>query len=278
MKPSFPRLLTFRRLPAMAVFATALAVMSAPALAEDFNPQVGLAGKDVIWMPTAQAMVDRMLDIARVTPEDLVIDLGSGDGRTVISAAKRGARALGIEYNPDMVELARQNAGKEGVSTRARFVHGDIFETDFSQASVLTLFLLPKLNLRLRPAILQMQPGTRIVSNSFDMDDWEPDETAKVAKGCNLHCLIYFWMVPAQVAGIWKFDDGELVLTQRFQIFAGTFRNGRDIAVPINGRLRGRQISFTAGDTQYTGIVTGDAIEGVARTGDRETGWRAVRS
>src|SRR5262250_3520007 len=135
--------------------------------AQEFQPQVGQEGKDVIWVPTPQALVNKMLDMGKVTAKDYVIDLGSGDGRTVITAAKRGARAMGIEYNPDMVELAKRNAAKEGVSSRATFVKADLFETDVSKATVITLFLLPDINLRLRPRILDLKPGTRVVSNTF---------------------------------------------------------------------------------------------------------------
>src|SRR5688500_15009945 len=143
--------------------------------APTFKPEVGQAGKDVVWVPTPQALVDKMLDMAKVTPKDYVIDLGSGDGRTVITAAKRGSKALGIEYNPDMVELSKRNAAMEGVTDKASFMKADLFETDFSQAQVITMFLLPSINLKLRPKILNLKPGTRIVSNSFDMEEWKPD-------------------------------------------------------------------------------------------------------
>src|SRR5690349_15704415 len=147
--------------------------------AKEFEPRVGQEGKDVIWVPTPQALVDKMLDMAKVTPRDYVIDLGSGDGRTVITAAKRGARALGIEYNPEMVELSKRNAAKEGVSDKASFMKADLFESDFSQATVITMFLLPEINLQLRPKILELKPGTRVVSNTFTMGDWTADETAQ---------------------------------------------------------------------------------------------------
>jgi precorrin-6B methylase 2 len=143
---------------------------------DEYKPQVGQEGKDVIWVPTPQELVDKMLDMAKVTPADYVIDLGSGDGRTVISAAKRGAKALGIEYNPDMVELSKRNAAKERVSDRASFIKADLFESDFSQATVITMFLLPGINIRLRPKLLDLRPGTRIVSNSFTMGEWAADE------------------------------------------------------------------------------------------------------
>ena len=157
-----------------------LSMIAAAGLVEaaDYEPHVGQDGKDVVWVPTCQELVDKMLDMAKVTPKDYVIDLGSGDGRTVITAAKRGARALGIEYNPDMVALSKRNAAREGVTDKAQFIQADLFETDFSQATVITMFLLPTINLKLRPKILDLKPGTRIVSNSFAMEEWTADETA----------------------------------------------------------------------------------------------------
>lgn len=153
---------------------------------KDYQPMEGQPGKDVIRLPTEQALADKMLNLAQVTPQDYLIDLGSGDGRLVITAAKRGARALGIEYNPDRVALSKRNATREGVGDRAQFVHADIFESDFSHANVITMFLLPDINMKLRPIILNLQPGTRIVSNTFDMGDWPPDQTVTVTKeeGC----------------------------------------------------------------------------------------------
>ena len=157
---------------AVSAFAQATATQK-PAQPQPFEPKVGQAGKDVVWVPTSQALVDKMLDMAKVTPQDFVMDLGSGDGRTVITAAKRGATAMGIEYNPDMVELSKKNAAKENVSAKATFVKADLFETDFSKATVITMFLLPDINVKLRPKILNLKPGTRVVSNSFTMEDWE---------------------------------------------------------------------------------------------------------
>src|SRR5437879_2562336 len=200
-----------------------------------FEPQVGQAGKDVVWVPTPQELVDKMLDMARVTPQDYLIDLGSGDGRTVITAAKRGVRAMGIEYNPDMVELSIANAAKEGVAARASFVKADLFETDFSQATVITMFLLPGINLKLRPKILGLKPGTRVVSNTFTMGEWKADETAELSQdqGCQASwCTALLWIVPARVAGTWKVPQGELALKQEFQMLTGTLRTeGR--ALPI---------------------------------------------
>src|SRR3984893_1900439 len=164
-----------------------------------FEPQSGQPGKDVVWVPTPQALVDKMLDLANVTPQDYVIDLGSGDGRTVITAAKRGATAHGIEYNPDMVALSQRNAAAEGVSDKATFVKADLFESDFSKATVVTMFLLPTINLKLRPKILDLKPGTRIVSNAFDMEEWQADQTTDAEKGCTSWCTAYLWIVPAKV-------------------------------------------------------------------------------
>ena len=244
----------------MWAFLLALAAGSVQAQpAKEYQPEVGQAGKDVVWVPTPQALVDKMLDMAKVTPKDYVIDLGSGDGRTVITAAKRGSKALGIEYNPDMVELAKRNAAKEGVSDKASFMKADLFETDFSQAQVITMFLLPSINMKLRPKILNLKPGTRIVSNSFDMEDWKPDETANV-EGCTNWCTAHLWIVPAKVGGTWKLPQGELAIKQTFQMITGTLKNG-NVTSPINGKLDGDQISFTAGGTQYTGRVNGNAME-----------------
>jgi SAM-dependent methyltransferase len=241
--------------------------------AKSYEPQVGQEGKDVVWVPTPQALVDKMLDMAKVSPNDYVIDLGSGDGRTVITAAKRGAKAHGIEYNPDMVELAKRNAAKEGVSDKATFIKADLFESDFSQAQVITMFLLSSINMKLRPKILDLKPGTRIVSNTFDMGEWKPDETAR-ADGCSTYCTAYLWVVPAKVDGTWKLPNGELTLKQTFQMISGTLKSGNVIA-PVNGKLDGEQITFTAGEGQYSGRVNGNSMEGSLKSGGK---WSAARS
>ena len=245
---------------------------------QPFQPQVGQHGKDVVWVPTPQALVEKMLDMAQVTPQDFLIDLGSGDGRTVITAAKRGARAMGIEYNPDMVELSKQNAAKAGVSDRAEFMKADLFDTDLSKATVITLFLLPDINLKLRPKILELKPGTRVVSNTFTMDDWAPDETARVEDDCTSWCTALFWIVPAKAAGVWAWTGGELTLTQTFQMVSGTLKNGGGPTEIADGRLRGDRISFTAGATTYTGNVNGTTIEGTATTGSSSVRWTATRA
>lgn len=242
--------------------------------AQTFEPVVGQQGKDVVWVPTSQTLVDKMLDISKVTAADFVIDLGSGDGRTVITAAKRGASAMGIEYNPDMVELSKRNAVKEGVTERATFMKADLFETDFSKATVITMFLLPDINLKLRPKILGLKPGTRIVSNTFTMEDWQADETATVTEGCSSWCTALLWIVPAKVDGTWKLAQGQLALKQDFQMVTGTLTtNGKPVPI-TNGRLRGDQIMFAAGGTTYTGRVNGNTIQGT----QNGTAWSATRA
>jgi precorrin-6B methylase 2 len=243
----------------------------------EYHPQYNEPGKDVAWWPTSQVLVDKMLDMAKVTPEDFVIDLGSGDGRTVITAAKRGARALGIEYNPDMVALSKRNAAKENVGERAQFVQGDLFESDFSQATVITMFLSETLNLRLRQRILNLKPGTRIVSTAFAMGEWKPDETVSVQdnKGCSSYCMALLWIVPAKVEGTWKLLEGELTFTQRFQTFSGTFKSGSNTVAIKNGQLNGDLISFRIGDANYTGRVRGDGMEGIYESGGVTTQWKA---
>jgi SAM-dependent methyltransferase len=243
--------------------------------AKEYQPQVGQEGKDVIWVPTPQALVDKMLDMAKLTPKDYVIDLGSGDGRTVITAAKRGAKALGIEYNPDMVELSKRNAANEGVSSRASFTKADLFESDFSQATVITMFLLPDINLKLRPKILNLKPGTRIVSNSFTMGDWAADETVNVKDNCASYCTAYLWIVPAKVEGTWEMPQGELTLKQTYQMLAGTLKSGNAVAPIANGKLNGDEITFTAGGTEYSGRVVGKTIEGTSKGNGN---WKATRA
>jgi SAM-dependent methyltransferase len=242
---------------------------------EEYKPEVGQEGKDVIWVPTPQALVDKMLDMAKVTPKDYVIDLGSGDGRTVITAAKRGARSLGIEYNPDMVELSKRNAAKEGVGDKAQFVKADLFESDFSEATVITMFLLTEINLKLRPKILDLKPGTRIVSNAFDMGEWTADETATISE-CTSWCKALLWIVPAKVQGTWQLPQRELTLKQEFQMISGALRSGGK-TTPVKGKLRGDQISFTVGGAQYSGRVNGNTIEGSVKSGGSNRKWSATR-
>ena len=251
------------------VVAVATTLYAATAFAQatqkPFEPQVGQAGKDVVWVPTPQVLVEKMLDMAKVTPQDLVVDLGSGDGRTVITAAKRGAKAMGIEYNPDMVELSQKNAKEAGVSDKATFVKAELFETDFSKANVVTMFLLPSINIKLRPKILDMKPGTRIVTNSFNMEDWEADQTETVGGDCTSWCTAMLWIVPAKVQGSWAMPQGELKLSQNFQKVSGSL-GAQAIS---EGRLHGDELSFKVGTTTYTGRVNGTTIQG--------SGWTATK-
>jgi SAM-dependent methyltransferase len=244
----------------------------------DFKPEVGQAGKDVVWVPTPQALVEKMLDMARVTPEDFVVDLGSGDGRNIIAAAKRGARALGVEYNPQMVALSTRSAAAEGVSDRASFVQGDMFEADISRATVLALFLLPDNMTRLQPKFLDLAPGARIVGNTFGFQDWTPDAQETIADDCSSWCTALLWIVPAKVEGTWQSTLGELTLTQRYQMLSGSLEtDGR--SRPIGeGRLRGDRISFTVPGAQYEGRVSGNAIEGTMTSEGRSEVWRATRT
>ena len=249
--------------------ATTALYAQAAATQKPFEPQVGQSGKDVVWVPTPQALVDKMLDMAKVTPTDYVMDLGSGDGRTVITAAKRGATAVGIEYNPDMVELSKKNAAQAGVTAKATFLKADLFETDLSKATVITMFLLPDINLKLRPKILDLKPGTRIVSNSFQMDDWEADESSTVSD-CTSWCTAYFWLVPAKVEGTWTVGANKLALTQKFQMLSGTL-GGNAIS---NAKMRGANIEFSVGSTKYTGTVTGNSMKGTTSAGQA---WSATK-
>jgi SAM-dependent methyltransferase len=237
-----------------------------------YKPTVGQAGKDVVWVPTSQSLVDRILDMAKLTKEDRLVDLGSGDGRTVITAAKRGAVARGIEFNPDMVALSKRAAAAEGVGARATFEQADIFQSDFTNATVVTLFLLPDLNVRLRPTLLDMKPGTRVVSNSFMMGDWEPDESSQVKDNCTNYCNAYKWIVPAKVGGTWKLDGKDLVLKQTFQKIDGTL--GGAAAPVTEGKLDGTHVAFTVGSDSYTGEVNGTKMTGTVNG----KAWTATRA
>ncbi len=268
MNPSFD---LRRQWLALIVLSIAMGAAAQP-VNKGFEPVVGQEGKDVIWVPTPQQLVNKMLDLAKVTANDYVIDLGSGDGRTVIAAAKRGARALGIEYNPDMVELSKRNAEKEGVAGKASFAKADIFESDFSQATVITMYLLPQLNLRLRPKILDLKPGTRIVSHAFTMEEWSADQTDSF-DGRNA----YLWIVPAKVEGAWQLGQDELALKQNFQMVAGTLKAGGTLLTVTSGKLRGDQITFIVGGSEYTGRVNGNTMDGTV-SGSRAGAWSATRS
>jgi SAM-dependent methyltransferase len=234
-------------------------------------------GKDVTWVPTCDAVVARMLDLAQVSAGDTLIDLGSGDGRMVVAAARRGARALGVEYDQDKVALATRNAAAAGVGDKAAFIQADLFQVDLSAATVLTLFLLPALNLRLRPRILDLRPGTRVATNTFDFADWAADQKSEVPPpACTAHCWALCWTVPAKVGGTWRVGDAALRLDQAFQQLSGEYQaNG--VIVPVTGWLRGDEIALISGGHVLRGQVRGDVIEGAGAWDGARPAWRAVR-
>lgn len=272
---------------AAALAALAIALPAAAQKNKDYEPHVGQAGKDVIWVPTPDEVVERMLRMAQVTANDYVVDLGAGDGKIAIAAAKKfGARALGIEYNADMARHAQRNVERAGVAGRARVVQGDIFVSDFSQATVVTMYLLPALNLKLRPQLLAMRPGTRVVSHSFSMDDWEADETSSLDGR-----RAYFWVVPAAVAGAWTLelagggaaDKLEMTLEQRYQKIEGTVALDTVLGGLREARLRGYLIAFTYVDDKgvrrdFSGRVSGARMEGSFRADNGTEGrWTATK-
>jgi SAM-dependent methyltransferase len=236
------------------------------------EPTAGQPGKDVVWIPTPPALIEKMLDMAEVSSLDVVMDLGSGDGRNIIAAAKRGAHAIGVEYNPELVELSRKLARDSGVADKATFVQGDMYEADVSQATVLALFLKPENLDKMQEKFLAMKPGTRIVMNTFPMTDWEPDLIETLGPPCRIWCTALLVIVPARVAGTWRTDDSEMNLTQNYQFVRGTIGPQK-----VTGRLRGDRITLKVGDTEYTGLVTGDRIDGQATAEGRQTRWTATR-
>jgi len=244
---------------------------------ETFIPEVGQEGKDVVWVPTPDLLVSKMLEMAKVTPEDILVDLGSGDGRTVIAAAKIGATAIGIEYNPEMVALSKKNAKEAGVSAKTEFIEADLFEYDLSKATVITMFLLPEINLKLRPKILDLKPGTRIVTNTFTMAEWEPDFEVTTEENWNSWNSAHMWIVPAKVAGIWKLDNGELNIRQEFQMIYGTLKTDKNTINITDGRLNGDQISFSLGNEKFTGRVEGKTkMSGKVTSGTDAKEWNAM--
>lgn len=258
---------------ALSLLLTVVVAADAAAQTPTYEPTPGQAGKDVVWVPTPPELVEKMLDMAKVTPQDIVIDLGSGDGRNVIAAAKRGARAYGFEFNPEMVALSRRKAQEAGVADRATFIEGDMFEADISKATVLALFLLPSNLDKLAPKFLALKPGTRIVNNTFNVTGWEADASETVEGSCTSWCTSMLNIVPARAAGTWRLGTDDLTLTQEYQMVSGTLG-----ATAISGgRLRGEQITFKAGETEYTGKVTGDRMEGTATTSGKTHAWSAAR-
>jgi len=249
----------------------------APAAAQTYEPYEGQPGKDVVWVPTRPALVETMLNLANVTERDFVVDLGSGDGRMVIAAAKRGARALGIEYEPDMVALARRNAAAAGVAERAKFAQSDMFEADFSQATVLALFLLPANLRRLAPKFLALAPGTRIVVNTYRIEGWDEETFSELGDACASWCTALLYLVPAKVAGTWRLPTGDLELAQEAQRISGTLTLPGGHKTGVIGRLSGERIRFTvAGSGDYTGRVHGAEMSGEAK-GSFSGFWKATR-
>jgi SAM-dependent methyltransferase len=243
------------------------------------KPLVGQPGKDAIWVPTPSALIEMMLDLAKVTAADRVVDLGSGDGRAVIAAAKRGAAARGIEFDANLVAVATANAAKAGVSDKATFERADMFATDFSDATVVVLFLLPDLNIKLRPSILNMKPGTRVVSNTFEMGGWLPDQVTTLREECEFFfCKALLWIVPAKIEGDWTIEmngtAGKLSLKQQFQTISGTITNGGAVVPIADGRLAADELTFTAAGLAYNGKVRGNIIEGTTKPGAT---WQAKR-
>ncbi len=244
---------------------------------KEYQPEPGQEGKDVRWFPTPQLLVDKMLDMAKISPSDFLVDLGSGDGRTVISAAKRGVHGVGIEYNPDLVELSKRNAAKEGVSDKTEFIKADLFGYDFSKATVITLFLLPEINLRLRPKLLKMKPGTRIVSTTFTMQNWQYDDMVKITDKTTNWTTAYLWIVPANVSGTWKFTDGELRLNQQFQMVSGDMIKGSKTIKITGGKLVGNGFTFTAGGVKCTCSVDSKMMKGTISENGEVSTWTAER-
>ena len=249
-----------------ALAATASAQTPAPATTEPFKPTVGQAGKDVVWVPTPAILVEKMLDMAKVTAQDYVMDLGSGDGRNIIAAAKRGARGKGVEWNQDMVDLSKRNAQEAGVADKAEFVQGDMYAADISKANVMAMFLLTENLDKLMPKFLELRPGSRIVINGFGITGWAPDVTDRAEGDCGSWCTVHLFHVPAKVGGTWQLARGQLTIKQAFQKITGTLTNGAT-STPIEGSLNGEAITFTAGAATYTGRVNGSAMSGEVKGG-----------
>jgi SAM-dependent methyltransferase len=268
------------RIACLAVALTLGSLTYAQEPQKPFQPVSGQAGKDVVWVPSPPAMVNKMLEMAKVTPSDLVMDLGSGDGRNIIAAAKLGARAIGVEFNPDMVALSRQLAAEAGVSDKAQFIEGDMYAADISKATVLALFLLPVNLNKLAPKFLDMTPGSRIVGNTFGIDGWEPDDRVSLdqSSDCSSWCEVLLWIVPAKAAGTWKMPNGTMTLTQEFQVIKGSITVDGTTYTIGNTSLSGAEISFIAGGYTYNGKVNGNQIEGTITTPAGLQPWRAVRN
>ena len=260
------------REPLAIIVALGLTITARPLAAQEkpYEPVVGQSGKDVVWVPTSPALVEKMLDMAQVTRQDIVMDLGSGDGRNVIASARRGATAIGVEFNPEMVALSNRLAKEAGVADKATFIEGDMYTADISKATVMALFLLPDNLRKLRDKFMDLRPGSRLVLNTFAIPEWEADvrETLE-GSDCTSWCTSLLYYVPARIGGTWKTPQGELTLTQTFQNVTGTLTTGGK-TVNVTGKLRGEHVTLSAGGTELTGRVSGDRIEG--------GNWSAVRA
>jgi SAM-dependent methyltransferase len=262
-------------------FSFFIAVCAAAQTAKPFEPVSGQAGKDVVWVPSPPDMVNLMMRMAKVGPNDLVIDLGSGDGRNIIAAAKLGANAIGVEFNPDMVELSRRLAKEAGVADKAQFVQGDMYEYDISKATVMALFLLPVNMNKLAPKYFNLAPGSRIVANTFGIDGWQPDfrETLPSTSECESWCEALLWIVPAKIEGTWSLGDATIVLKQDYQVVQGTMTSGAQSFAMTNGKLLGNELTFTANGMLHKGMVSSDGktIEGTVATPKGAVPWKATR-
>ena len=246
----------------VALAFNAAAQQSTATSKKPFEPVPGMPGKDSVWVPTPFVTLEKMYDLAKLTPKDFVMDLGSGDGRAIIVAAKRGTPGLGIEWNQDLIDLSNKLAKEAGVSHLAKFERGDMFAADISKASVLGLFMLPDQLAKLTPKFLAMRPGSRITVNGFGIPGWTIDQTEKATGDCGTWCTAHLYIVPAPVAGTWRLDDADLALTQSFQMVTGTLTRGGKATPIANGRLNGEEITFTLGDAHYTGRVAGNTMNG----------------
>ena len=258
------------------VWLAATANVTAEKAKKPFEPVPGMHGKDSVWVPTPFATLEKMYDMAKLTPKDFVIDLGSGDGRAIIAAAKRGTPGIGVEWNDDLIALSNKLAQQAGVAHLAKFVKHDMFSYDISKATVMALFMLPDQLAKLTPKFLTLRPGSRIVMNGFTIPGWTPDETGKATGDCGSWCTAHLYIVPAKVEGAWRLGDADLALTQNFQMLTGTLSE-KGKPVPItNGRLNGTEIRFDVDKAQYAGRVEGDTMRGEV-TGGATGAWSATR-
>jgi hypothetical protein len=261
---------------AISVVAFAFNASAQQAGKKPYEPVPGQAGKDSVWVPTPIATLEKMYDLAKLTPKDFVMDLGSGDGRAIIVAAKRGTPGLGIEWNPDLIALSNKLAAEAGVSQLAKFQRGDMFAADLSKATVLGLFMLPEQLRKLTPKFLAMRPGSRISMNGFTIPEWTPDVTERATGDCGSWCTAHLYIVPAPVAGNWRLGETDLTLSQKFQIVTGTLAAGSRSTPVENGKLNGADISFTIGGSRYAGRVDGNTMSGTM-TGKTNGPWTATR-